>query len=380
MCFFLRTAILFLNKMVRYERYFIQETSRTRAWDCERAGSVAALRRRRIGSAQLIWDGEGMQRCVIGIDGGGTGIVGRAANAGGVCAEAFGESINGYSNTIASAAQHLKDVLEPLFDAIGGAANCSAICIGAASISNAGMRDAIGDCLRACGYRGAYMLASDMVTALYGAHGGEPGVILISGTGSVCLGCSGEDRFARTGGGGHLIDDVGSAYWIGREILAHALREWDGRSPASAFPSLLARARGIDRYEDLLKFVYDPQTNKRDIAALAVLLDDACGAADSAALEIAHLAAQQLVSLAQPVIDSLSLQAGRVALEGGVLRKCGFVRDEVVRLLTCAYPMLTVGVSRGTPADGALYLADRLAQTPDLFVNAPFVYFIRGQR
>jgi len=60
---------------------------------------------------------------------------------------------------------------------------------------------------------------SDAQVALLGALGERPGVLLLSGTGSIVIGRDAEGRWARAGGFGPLLGDEGSAFWLGREWL-----------------------------------------------------------------------------------------------------------------------------------------------------------------
>src|SRR5262249_58296591 len=52
-----------------------------------------------------------------------------------------------------------------------------------------------------------------------GGLDGEPGLLVLAGTGSIVLGRDGGGRVARGGGLGPLIGDEGSAFWLGREWL-----------------------------------------------------------------------------------------------------------------------------------------------------------------
>src|SRR5262249_17893848 len=59
---------------------------------------------------------------------------------------------------------------------------------------------------------------NDAWPALRAGAGRLHGILLIAGTGSICLGAtqraSGEVVHVRVGGWGNLLDDVGSAYWF----------------------------------------------------------------------------------------------------------------------------------------------------------------------
>jgi N-acetylglucosamine kinase-like BadF-type ATPase len=60
---------------------------------------------------------------------------------------------------------------------------------------------------------------SDAQIALLGALGDGPGVLILSGTGSIAIGRDANGRWARAGGFGPLLGDEGSAFWLGREWL-----------------------------------------------------------------------------------------------------------------------------------------------------------------
>jgi glucosamine kinase len=101
---------------------------------------------------------------------------------------------------------------------------------------------------------------SDAQAALLGALGDSPGVLILSGTGSIVIGRDAGGRWARAGGLGPLLGDEGSAFWIGRAWLratTHGedflpVRRLVTRTDAVAriaglAPSVLARARRGDR-------------------------------------------------------------------------------------------------------------------------------------
>lgn len=101
---------------------------------------------------------------------------------------------------------------------------------------------------------------SDAQVALLGALGERPGVLLLSGTGSIVVGRDARGHWARAGGFGPLLGDEGSAFWLGREWLRattggedfQAARRYV-RAPdavtriARLAPRVLARARHGDR-------------------------------------------------------------------------------------------------------------------------------------
>lgn len=71
------------------------------------------------------------------------------------------------------------------------------------------------------------LVLSDAQAAHLGALGDHPGVLVLSGTGSIVVGRDGGDRWERAGGLGPLLGDDGSAFWLGREWLRATTRGED---------------------------------------------------------------------------------------------------------------------------------------------------------
>lgn len=205
----------------------------------------------------------------VGIDGGGTKTAvelrtrGSAAHSRAV----FGP-LNCNSDRTA-AAKALTDTLAWLAAQPEGLAGCDGLCIGSAGISNPDAYNFIQDIIRAGGYTGPLQIVGDQVTALAGALGQPVGTVLIAGTGSICYARTADGREARSGGWGHLIDDEGSAYALGRDILRAVVRAADGRAPATALTELVAQRLGAPGVQPVIRFTYAPTTTKKEIATLA---------------------------------------------------------------------------------------------------------------
>jgi N-acetylglucosamine kinase-like BadF-type ATPase len=100
----------------------------------------------------------------------------------------------------------------------------------------------------------------DAQAALLGALGERPGVLLLSGTGSIVVGRNARGRWARAGGLGPALGDEGSGFWLGREWLRTRVRDGHllatlrashAQDPVKAIArfarDVLARARRGDR-------------------------------------------------------------------------------------------------------------------------------------
>lgn len=94
------------------------------------------------------------------------------------------------------------------------------------------------------------LVASDAVTAHAGALGGEPGVVLVAGTGAVATALGPDGVFHRTDGLGPWLGDEGGGAAIGLAGLRAAFRAEEGRGEATV---LLAAARS--RFNSLPELV-----------------------------------------------------------------------------------------------------------------------------
>lgn len=230
------------------------------------------------------------------------------------------------------------------------------VCIGAAGVSNPAVARFLEQQVRDNGYSGPLTITGDQETALYGAQNAMQGIILIAGTGSICFGVNEKGERHRTGGFGHLIDDEGSGYYIGRELLSVLVQAEDGRTADTMIPELVYKQLGLGTVQEVIGFVYDKNTTKKDIAALAPVMTAACGLGDAQALKLAEQCAAGLFELVVPVIERLKLYESKVAIAGSVLQKSRFVREALERKLARSYPQTQLIMPVHNAAYGAVLL------------------------
>ena len=293
------------------------------------------------------WDGGGTKTEICLNDGRGT-VIGQAV---------FGPlNPNGASRE--TVLKTVRDALDHMAAQPGGLAACGGLVIGMAGISNESARAFLSGALSEQGYRGNLRLLGDQEIALAGAVCG-PGAILIAGTGSVCFGRDAAGNPFRSGGYGYLIDDCGSGYFIGRDILAAVVRAEDGRGPETVLTGAVFGALGVSKVPEMITWLYSPETGKKEIAALARLLLPALEQKDPAAVRIADRAAEELSCLALAAFRKAGLHAGELALAGSILTRCAAIRQGVTERVQRELP----GVRVTAPRRPASYGAARLAET-----------------
>lgn len=268
----------------------------------------------------------------------------------------------GPSNLCSTEMEKIKQVFSDLHLIIkrelGEDARCLGIGIGAAGISNPETPGKLKSCLRSAGFVCAPIcMASDAMAALLGALGDSEGIILISGTGSVCLGRNSFGKTHQTGGWGHLTGDEGSGYAIGREILCAVLKQLDGRGEKTILTELVFTDKKLCCIADVIRYVYEAENSKKNIAAVAPLIVPAIEKGDKIAVKIASSAANDLFQMIKAVAEKLELAESRITFAGGILSNLTVLADILKERIREEYPNLEIQIPEGDALDGALYMA-----------------------
>lgn len=242
-------------------------------------------------------------------------------------------------NAIGEAA--FRRLLRQVFAACGDMADCARLCVGGAGISNPAVGAILGQELERAGFSGMWKLCGDQEIALRGAMDG-PGIAVIAGTGSICFGKNQAGQTARSGGFGHLIDDGGSGYALGRDVLSTAVQALDGRCPDTAILERVYHRLGREDPGAIVSFVYDETTDKAAIARFSSIALALAEEGNPTAQAILNRGAGELYALAAAVQRRLGLEGRPIALLGGLLSGENPYRRAVARKLaglgTVIYP------------------------------------------
>lgn len=204
------------------------------------------------------------------------------------------------------------------------------------------------------------IVTHDAAIALEGALSGEPGIIVIAGTGSIAYGRNERGETARVGGWGYIFGDEGSAFDIVRQALRAVLREYEGWGVRTALTPALLELAGANDVNDLLHRFYTPDWPRARVAALATAISGLADSGDPMAVEIMNQSARQLALLAGSVRRQLWAEGDvvQVSTTGGVFNS-GVLLDRFRILIQLAEG--TCEPPRHGPAIGALLLAYRAA-------------------
>ena len=223
-------------------------------------------------------------------------------------------------------------LLRDVFAWCGGMEHCTRLCVGAAGISNPKVGQILTEELAVANFAGKWKLCGDQEIALRGAMDGE-GLVVIAGTGSICFGKNAAGQTARSGGFGHLIDDGGSGYALGRDVLSAAVRSIDGRVTDSGILVAVCDQLGGGP-EKIVPFVYSPETDKAQIARFSYIALELAERGDLEAAEILRREAGELAALVRAVQQRLGMAQCRIALLGGLLTEENAYRKVVAEELS----------------------------------------------
>ena len=295
---------------------------------------------------------------VLGIDAGGTKTVCQLADETGALVS---EARAGGANLQAVGGLEVEKVLHDGMErAIGDLAiTPAAICLGIAGVDRSDDAAVVRAIMRRIGFKTRVLIVNDALVALEAGASSQPGVVIISGTGSIAYGRNAANEAARAGGWGYVLGDEGSGYWIGRAALRSVLREADRRGQKTALTPLLLKHFGIAEAQGLLHEVYYGNLKAAAIGSLAQCVQTAFQEGDAAAIGILRAAADELESSGLSVARRLGLlgEPFMFVLSGGIFRAVPWLREELERRLPVAAPASVTKLLEIEPAAGAVQLA-----------------------
>ncbi len=200
----------------------------------------------------------------------------------------------------------------------------------------------------------------DVVVAWAGALAGEPGIVVIAGTGSIAYGRDVEGNEARAGGWGPLLGDPGSGYDVGRQALVVVAEEIDGGRKTALTGELMAAYPTLgDSPREWLRGVLAAGWKPSDVAALAPAVAQAAEH-DSRARAIVVRAALSLAEMCW-LVETRLQGVDRVVGAGGLWTAGTLLVKPFQEWLAECSSQLRWTLPRHAPLEGALLLAAEAA-------------------
>lgn len=129
---------------------------------------------------------------------------------------------------------------------------------------------------------------NDAIIALYSGTLGKPGIVQISGTGSITYGINHEGKRDRVGGWGHFIGEKGGGYGLGSDALQAVFAAHDQLGPPTLLEKTVPSFFDEQTPPDLIPLIYQASSPKETIASLGRLVMEAADQNDDVATDILY--------------------------------------------------------------------------------------------
>lgn len=253
---------------------------------------------------------------LIGIDGGGTHSTAAAAWPDGrIAAVAYGGGLNYHHAGIETVRERMEDMVAQLCEKTG--AKHPLICVGMSALDAPADEETLARFTAGRFESGQLDLQSDAYAALMGFTRGEPGMIVICGTGSMLLLLDEDGRQHVSGGWGYLLADEGSSYTLAREALLAVIDESEGMGEKTILTRHALDYFGVSTPRMIIDRIYAPDFTPDRLAGFArhVLMEAENG--EPVACAILRRTMPRLAAQAAQLMKKAP-DAHRVGLYGGV--------------------------------------------------------------
>ncbi|MCX7919595.1 MAG: hypothetical protein N3A72_08335 [bacterium] len=315
---------------------------------------------------------------VIGVDGGGTKTLGIIADIQGNLLKATKRDSSNYLQVgIDKARENLLSILDELAASQNIDKNrVESVCLGLAGAGRQEDRETITQALRFGGLMTRLQIVPDFLIGLAAGTLSEPGIIVISGTGSVVFGINKAGETKRTGGWGHILADEGAAYQFGQEALKAVMRAYDKRGPKTKLTKKILTALNLKHQDNLVKWSLSENggLSKPVVAELAPLVFEAYNEGDKVAEKIIDLACRGVAQMVKATVKGLKMKNDtfKIVLSGGTFSHQPVYVEKLKPRLAKVAPHAEVVLPKYEPVIGAILLAMKdcgINVTPEILSN-----------
>ena len=292
------------------------------------------------------------QGLLIGIDGGGTHSTAVAAWPDGrIAAVAHGGGLNYHNIGVDTVRRRLQDMVQELCEKAG--APLHRVCVGMSALDGPADEQTHALFTSDLITREQLDLQSDAYIALMGFTRGEPGMIVICGTGSMLLLRDEAGAQHVSGGWGYLLGDTGSGYTLAREGLIAAIDATEGLGCPTVLESLACRYFGTSTLRQTIDCIYAPDFTPDRMTGFARHVIQAADDGDTAASDVLQSNMNRLARQTVCLLEKAPA-ARRVGLYGGIFAHSEKAQACFTHTLRALAPRAKICALEYTPELGAI--------------------------
>lgn len=297
------------------------------------------------------------EKVFIGVDGGGTYTAAIAiTDKGRVLGRTVGEQTNFYTSNMDTAKANLKKTIDILMDEYG-IIDYECISIGMSSLDYEPTKDFVDSFVSGIFPPEKSEMHSDVYMALMGMTLGKPGIMVVSGTGSIAIAIDQADKVHVLGGWGYLLQDEGSGYNIAIQGIDAALKSFEGLGEATILEKKVLDFFGTDTHRKLIDIFYNPPISISKIASFGKEVIDVAKQGDIVAVSIVDRVIKTLVHYACNLINKVGSEDCMIGMYGSVLQKNPYISNSFIQQIHGAYPNTRIGFPEFKPEMGAVLFA-----------------------
>ena len=173
---------------------------------------------------------------------------------------------------------------------------------------------------------------SDVYMALMGMTLGEPGMIVVCGTGSMAVLDDGVHGQKAAGGWGSILGDPGSGYSIAIAGLQAAIDAWEKTGPDTILAECAINHFHLSTPRQLIDRIYAPDSGPHIIAKFAESVLRSAEAGDTAARKILFEEMNKISAQAASLLRGAA-QVNCVGLYGGIFQHSDYARNVFISRL-----------------------------------------------
>ena len=300
----------------------------------------------------------------LGVDAGGTRTTFVLADAARELARSVVGTIKLMRTDVATATANLEAALTALEAQSGTSMHAVAsTCVGAAGYTVPLVSEWLAENF-AARVGGHFWLAGDVEIALDAAFAGEPGVLVLAGTGSNVAGRLASGAMVTVGGWGPALSDQASGHNLGRGGLRAAVLEQDEHGRSALLDAILAHWR-LANFQALVDFANRyPAPDLSQLSPIVVAFaqagdEAALGVLEREAVEMAHLATvvARQVRTSSDGGSGMIVRQARLAFAGSIMEHVPLMRDRIVALVRQELPGTDEVPGVAEPVRGAVWRA-----------------------